>query len=377
MAEGKTYNIPATRFEWFKAQLDTLGRKAKKLNGERLFCTVVGFHTEEDKQSRWVGQKIMEVFVACPEPKLNGWDFVARIDHAYEAGNIVRNTGLHALPEEYRERGPVCDHCGHKRMRRDTFVVFKEGEGYKQVGSSCLKDFLGHGDADRIAKLAELLANIHSFMRGSYEFDDAAGLVNRSNILMSTYLAHVAQQILTYGFISKKQAFETNRDSTAELALINYNSRKPISMEAADLAAMALAWAESLDETQTEPLNDYLHNAWVVANAPMIEPRSTGIAASIVGVYYRNNQPKALPSAHVGVVGEKLEIEVEVLDTRRLDTGSTLVTMRDRSGNCLKWFATGKAPLRGVQQRISATVKAHNTFKGKHETILTRCKAAR
>lgn len=374
MAEGKTYNIPAVRFDWFKAQLETLGKKAKKLNGERLFCTVVGFHTEDDKQSRWQGQKIMEVFVACPEPKLNGWDFVARIDHANEVGNIVRNTGLHELPEQYRTSEPVCDHCGHKRRRRDTFVVFKEEEGYKQVGSSCLKDFLGHGDADRIAKLAELLSNIHAFMRGSYEFEDEVGLVNHRTILNSRYLAHVAQEVLERGFISKKQSYETGRESTAERALVNYHRFKPLSMEARDLAKAAQEWAEGLDETEQQPMNDYLHNAWVVANAPVIEDRSTGIAASIVGVYYRNQQPAPQPSQHLGNVGDKLEIEVEVLDTRRLETGTTLVTMRDRAGNTLKWFASNSSPSRGVQARITATVKAHNTFRGKNETILTRCK---
>lgn len=376
MAEGKTYNIPAVRFDWFKAKLDTLGRKAKKLNGERLFCTVIGFHTEEDSKSRWAGQKIMEVFVACPEPKLADWEFVARIDHAHDVGNIVRTTGLRELPEMFRERGPVCDHCGHKRMRRDTFVVFHEDQGFKQVGSSCLKDFLGHGDADRIAKLAELLANIHGFMRGSYEWDDSFGLVNRNTILTETYLAHAAQRILSYGFISKKQAYDTGRESTADHALTSYYQHSVISMEARDLAQAALAWAENLDETEEQPLNDYLHNAWVIANAPVIEPRSTGIAASIVGVYYRNQQPKALPSVHIGQVGDKLEIDVEVLDTRVISNGSTLVTMRDRAGNTLKWFATGKAPSRGVQARIRATVKAHNTFKGRNETILTRCKEA-
>lgn len=376
MAEGKTYNIPAVRFDWFKAKLDTLGKKAKKLNGERLFCTAVGFHMEEDKRSTWHGQKIMEVFVACPEPKLADWEFVARIDHAHDVGNIVRTTGLRDLPDQYRESGPVCDHCGHTRRRRDTFVVFHEEQGFKQVGSSCLKDFLGHGDADRIAKLAELLANIHGFMRGSYEFDDQVGLVNRATILMESYLGHVAQEVLGRGFVSKKQAYETGSESTAERAEINYLRHKPVSLEAKDLAAKALAWAENLDETEEQPLNDYLHNAWVIANAPVIEPRSTGIAASIVGVYYRNNRPAPQPSVHVGAVGQKLEIDVEVLETRLLDSGSTLVTMRDPSGNTLKWFASGKAPSRGVKARIRATVKAHNTFKGRHETILTRCKEA-
>lgn len=375
MAEGKTYNIPAVRFDWFKTQLETLGRKAKKLNGERLFCTAVGFHNEEDKDSRWHGQKIMEVFVACPEPKLNGWDFVARIDHANEVGNIVRTTGLQALPEMYRDRGPVCDHCGHKRMRRDTFVVFHEEQGFKQVGSSCLKDFLGHGDADRIAKLAEMYANIHSFMRGSYDGEHV--LADHRWIGIDQYLAQVAEEVLTRGFVSKKQSYETGQLSTAERALTGYYRHDSVSAEARDLAAKALTWAQELDEAD-EPLNDYLHNAWVIANAVAIEARSTGIAASIVGVYYRNNKPAPLPSSHVGNIGDKVTMQLEILETRLLDSGTTLNIMRDLQGNNIKWFSSnqGFAKKRGQTIKVQGTVKAHNAFRGVAETLLTRCKEA-
>lgn len=373
MAEGKTYNIPAVRFEWFKTKLETLGRKAKKLNGERLFCTAVGFHNEEDKNSRWHGQKIMEVFVACPEPKLAGWEFVARIDHANEAGNIVRSTGMRDLPGYFRSSEPVCDHCGHKRRRRDTFVVFHETEGYKQVGSSCLKDFLGHGDADRIAKLAELLASIRGFARGSFDGD----LRDERFIDTAAYLSCVAESILARGFVSKKTAFETGATSSASRALDTYLAGDRVSSEAIELAQAALYWAMNLDETEEQPLNDYLHNCWVAANAPVIESRTVGIAASIVGVYHRNQQPKrpVVESQHVGTVGQKLEIEVDVIDSRFLDSGSTLVTMQDNAGNVIKWFASGSGFKRGDSKRIMATVKAHGSYKGRNETIITRAKA--
>lgn len=370
MAEGQTYNIPATRFEWFKEKLAGLSKKALKLTGQRSFITVVGFHKEEDNTSKFFGEKIMEVFVALPTPKLEGWEFVARIDHANEAGNIIRMTGLRDLPLEYRESHPNCDHCGHNRRRRDTFVVFHEEQGFKQVGSSCLKDFVGHGDADRIAKLAELISTVRGYVRGSYEED----LRDNRWIATETYLAYAAQEILDHGFMSRKLANERNCPSSADEAFTAYNTRKTFPTSAAkDLAEAALNWAMNLDETD-EPLNNYLHNCWVVANAPALEARSLGIAASIVGVYYRDQKPKpAAVSQHLGTVGQKLEIDVEVIDTRILDSGSTLVTMHDPKGNVLKWFSSNKTPTRGLKTRIKATVKAHNTFRGRHETILTRC----
>lgn len=374
MAEGKTYNIPAARFDWFKEQIEKLGRKAMKLNGERLFLTKVGFHLDEDRASRWFGQRIMEVFVACPEPKLDGWEFVARIDHANEAGNIVRTTGLRDLPQEYRHSDPSCDHCGHKRRRRDTFVVFHDDHGFKQVGSSCLKDFLGHGDADRIAKLSELLASIRGFAHGSFE-GDAIG--DKRFYPTELFLEYAAEVVLKYGFVSKKMERETGKDSTSSISTIYFHACRPVSQQAKDLARAALDWAINLDETESE-LNDYLHNCWVVANAPGLEDRTLGIAASIVGVYHRNQTKTSQVSNHIGHVGDKVELLLKVVETRLLDSGSTLNVLTDSTGNVLKWFSSnaGFARKRGQTIRVVGTVKAHGAYKGVAETILTRCKEA-
>lgn len=373
MAEGQVYNIPACRFEWFKERMESLGRKAKKLNGEKLTMMAIGFHNEEDASSRWYGQKIMEVFVACPEPKIAGWEFVARIDHANEAGNLIRSTGLRDLPAGYREAAPTCDHCGHKRKRRDTFVVYNTSEDhFVQVGSSCLKDFIGHGDVDRIAKLAELLASIRGYARGSVE--EEFTLYDRRYISTEGFLEQAAEDILRYGFVSKKKAGETGLRPTAESAFYHYNQHSNVSQQAKDLASAALLWAQNLDESEEE-LNDYLYNCWVVANASGLEERSLGIATSIVGVYYRNQQPKPTTSFHMGTVGEKLEVLVMIDEVRDLEA-SYMHTLRDRNGNIYKWFAS-KPVLRtslGKPVRIRGTVKKHDSFRGINQTILTRVK---
>lgn len=372
MAEGKTYEIPAAGFDWFKNKLETLAKRAKRLTGERLFLTVVGFHKEEDKDSKFYGQRINEVFVAFPEPKLAGWEFVARIDHASEAGNIVRTTGLRDLPELYRDSDPSCGHCGHKRRRRDTFVVFHEEDGFKQVGSSCLKDFLGHGDADKWAKMAELIASIGEFARGSRNTGFVGDLTDHRWIDTESFMEMCAESILTHGFISKKKSHETGRSSTADDVWGAMHNQLPIVSNAAqNLAQAALDWARNLSGELTE----YEHNCYVVANSEALEPRSIGIAASIVGVYYSRNRPKNAPSEFMGVQGQKLEIEVVVEEIRTLDN-SYLHRFRDAHGNRYTWFAT-KPVLRGSQGksvRIKGTVKKHDTYKNIKSTILTRVK---
>ena len=374
MAEGQTYNIPAARFDWFKSKMDTLAKKAKKLTGQKSFFMAVGFHNEEDPKSRYFGQRIMEVFVSVPEPKLDGWEFIARIDHANEAGNIVRTTGLRDLPEEYRHTDPTCDHCGHKRRRRDTFVVFKDGEGFKQVGSSCLADFLGHKDVGHYARLAELLSSIRGYAHGCYDVD---GIVDERYIGVEEYLYHVADDILKYGFVSRKMERESGKVSTSTSAFSSYQHRQRVSDEAKELAKNALDWALALDDSGEE-LSDYLHNCWVIANAPALEPRSLGLAASIVGVYERNQRP-AQPSngQFIGKIGERKELRIKVLEVRSIETSfgvSYLHKMIDAAGNSYTWFASNPA-LRGkIGQilRIKATIKKHETFKGANTNVVNR-----
>lgn len=374
MAEGKTFDIPAAGLDWFKDQMTRLGKRALKLTGERMFMTVVGFHREERKDSKFYNQKIMEVFVACPEPKLAGWEFVARIDHANEDGNIVRTTDVRELPLEYRTSEPVCDHCNHKRRRRDTFVVFNEDEGFRQVGSSCLKDFLGHGDANKWAKLAELIASLGEIKRLAWnKGEDGTVLADHRWIGTEFFLQLCAESILDRGWTSRKRSNETGMKSTADDVFSRMHNNLPIVSEAArNLAQAALDWAQGL----SGELSDYQHNCQVIANSEALEPRSTGIAASIVGSYYAGNQPKGTASTFQGVVGQKLEIEVVVDEVRDLEN-SVLHKLRDTHGNRYTWFAT-KAALRphlGKSVTIRGTVKDHNDFKGLKSTILTRVKA--
>jgi hypothetical protein len=374
MAEGKTFDIPAAGFEWFKDQMTRIGKRAQKLTGERLFMTVVGFHFEESKDSKFFNQKIMEVFVSCPEPKLAGWEFVARIDHANEAGNIVRTTDVRDLPEAYRTSEPVCDHCGHKRRRRDTFVVFNEAEGFKQVGSSCLKDFLGHGDADKWAKVAELIASLGELKHMAWNKGaDGSSLIDHRWIGTEMFLGLCAESILDRGWTSRKSSKETGRDSTADDVWARMHESLPIISEnARNLAVAARDWASELDGE----LSDYEHNIKVVALSEAIEPRSIGIAASIVGSYYARMKPKGAPSTFQGVKGQKLEIEVTVDEVRTLEF-SYLHKMRDGHGNRFTWFATKPAlkGFTGKTVKIRGTVKDHNEFKGSKSTVLTRVKA--
>jgi hypothetical protein len=379
MPEGKVYEIPKPGLKWFQEKLTKLGKRAEKLVGEKLTFMVVGYHREENKDSKFYNEQIMEVFVAFPEPKLNGWTFAARIDHANEVGNVVRPVGDIFLPEIYRHREPICDHCGYKRKRRDSFVVFhEETNEYKQVGTSCLKDFLGHGDAEKWAKVAEMIASIGELQRTGYGIG-YRGMEDRRRFNTEDFCSAAAQAVLDYGWTSRKSAEQGGHTSTASRAWHYLHDKHfgHITDKARELAEKALEAARAYRDKPE--MNDYEHNCWVIASTDAMEARSAGIAASIVGVYYMRNQahkaaPKG-PSEHQGMLGQKVEVNV-MLTGVFAGEFSTTHKFVDDAGNHYVWFASAEnlGRYRGRRLRLKGTIKSHTEFRGVKQTQLCRCK---
>lgn len=63
---------------------------------------------------------LVAVCVTGETPKLAGWSFLATLDHASEAGVVLRVVPGADVPESYREAKPDCDHCQTRRVRRET-----------------------------------------------------------------------------------------------------------------------------------------------------------------------------------------------------------------------------------------------------------------
>jgi hypothetical protein len=391
--ERGIYKIPKQNLAKFTKNLEKLSKKAQKLTGEKIYF--VPFNTITEKLGDGYMQEYVEVLLSgFDAPKLNGWSFVARLDHANEVGNIVRPVPGFIVPEMYRDRGSVCDHCRIKRYRRDTYLVQHEETGeIKQIGSTCLKDFLGHQHPEKIAKMAELLGYANEYARGAMEVG-----VDRRWIDLEEYLAHVAMHIDKYGYMSQSRAKEINASiidpkemvtPTSSYALNTmfpnpkYRDEAPVPSDTNFArAAEAIEWAANLGENGI-PLNDYQHNIKVLAASGMIELRSIGYASSIVGAYMRamdlfpKREAKQV-SNHVGAVGDKLEVNVTLVGQweRDNDAGVYFIyRFKDDAGNVFTWM-TGKALglNTGASLKLKGSVKSHDEYKGTKSTVLTRCK---
>lgn len=304
--EARTlFEIPAENMEKFEAQIAKLSARSVKLGMDPIKPFTFS-HEEKAVPNSTRTHRVYSVMLTAEAPRLNGWTFVARLDHANETGTIIRmvpNTGIE-LPVSYRHAETRCDHCGVNRYRRDTFVVRSDDGVFKQVGSTCLSDFLGH-DPQKIAKRAELLSYAFECGRGYEQYVGG----DMRFISLEGFLQDAAYFCRTRGWVSGKTAYETGAVATKTRVLhtINggeYCEETYVTDEDRACAAAALEVAQAI----TEPRNDYEHNLSVIAHATMIEPRSAGVAAAIVGVFFDRRRREQNVPTNIGSFEEVIAL---------------------------------------------------------------------
>jgi hypothetical protein len=266
-------------------------------------------------------------------------------------------------------------------------VQNEESLEIKQVGSSCLKDFLGHDNPEKIAKLAELLGYADESARG---YTHSTG-DDKRYIPLDVYLGYVAREVRVNAFyVTRSRAEEYSIPSTATVAYQamtrdHIDSGDYISLTANDISITQLAinWAKGLGADGSQ-LNDFQHSVKTIAASGMIEHRSIGYAASIVNSYQRMvgrkeelaNNPKPV-SEHLGVVGEMLTVSVTVSAIYEIDTQfgpSILFKMLTDDGSHVTVFSPKTLAEVGERFTLQGRVKKHAEYKGSKQTIVNRPK---
>jgi len=350
--------------------------------------------------------KMYTVQLVGEPPIINGWEFLAALTHT-QSGNIIRQTPV-AIEQElnfaetYRNAPSACEHCNINRIRHNTFILRNVESGeLKQVGSSCLVDFLGHNKPRMYFFYDTMIGEIEDM------FDEErgrkhAGTYKDFDLRVEYYLYHVAHFVLEHGWTSRTAAFE-NPELTATADLASYNmheedtrKRETPSDEAIKLAKKTIAWVKTIEGDDLN--NEYLSNLSVCINNEYIDYRSTGVVASAVKAYQRavekevSNSKKAEEGKESDYFGEVKKREDFVLTLTGVnnwesDYGTTWFhRFIDEDGNIAVWYGskslsyvvpgqtyTNTVPV-GTKVSVKATVKDHGEYKGTKQTVITRVK---
>lgn len=332
------------------------------------YTTDLGFEVEEIK---W------DIEITGEPPRYNGWTFTATLEWDEEAGPIVYTVPGVKTVNRDNLRQDWCDHCRQTRHRKATYLVRNEAGEQLQVGSTCVKDFLGWHTTPVIFISQQVEDDLDDYLSGgSYE----------SRWSVRTILAVAWAAIQVCGFRPSGDPDGSTKDLV--LAALSPKARKlmeelrPYVAKSAEQAQIIHDWVLS-DAFAGD--NEYVRNLKAVAAAESASARNIGLLASAPQAWARAMERELaarqddLVNEFAGTVGDRLELSVTIKAIRYLESQwgtTTLYTLVGDDRHVYKWFATKDAlgPTANVACKIKGTVKKHDEHQGAKTTVLTRCK---
>lgn len=338
-------------------------------------------------------------FLSLETPVLSGWRFVARVTHLVdketgEPANVMLTAPGEEVPKSFHSASTHCDHCNCSRLRKYTFIC-RKGRKYVQVGSNCLRDFLGH-DPERMLNWYDTLDSMKD------ELSDVARIRPIDTLPLEFLLKMAAYALQLRPFKSSREENSTSSHVLGLIALLNNNHisvrkdreqlRQALKDQADELDATveaAKSWAASLAGRNTFEQNQLTLLRAGEVPYPFVSQAVYWVeavrrtAAEAVVEQSRQEQKKAEAAAAAksdfyGVVGQRVTLDLTVIRSRELEgyqgRPATMLVFRDDESRQFVWFASQRILLDQPKQRVVGTIKSHQVYNGVKQTYLTRCK---
>jgi hypothetical protein len=393
--------IPIGRKEFIEKNVAKLNKKAVKLGCQPVTLEFSEIREIELDDAHGHAYKafVLDATLNYEIPIINGWELICRYDGFEGPDGVVIFTSKvpeKEIPLLYIDKKEIaCEHCGINRFRNHSMLMHNVETGeYKEVGSTCIKDFFGHDPKGFMLFATYNFSDLFNGEEGeSYEYNGMG--YKRGCDSLTAVLTLTAACIQKFGWVSRK---------TADAHSTEYNPLTPTSSDVQfwadpknwndakyrndrpevteDHIALAAATIEYFKGVS--PNNDYLMNCHKLAEIGMVPSRMIGVACSMVEVYRKEvlriekKKIEFKESNWVGVVGQKLiDIVVKCIYNTSVESqwgASQLYILVDGDGNRFNTFYNGRGwkMKQGDKGIMKGTVKAHDTYKGDKVTKMTR-----
>lgn len=399
---SNTFAIPCEEVPYLYQKLESYGNKADKLNIPYSIVEV-GMVTLEKPYKETKEEVECLILSVNFNIKVNGWQFIASIDHL-ENGNIIKSAVNNiTLPVEYRTaKYTTCDHCNTERYRKQTHIVYNETtKEFKQVGSTCLKSYTGI-DVNNVVAFADFFNTIYTYNDSNEGMQDFGGFFNGEkylNVRKEICLAYDLVNIYGYEKVGGRMSTASR---VAEMQdyfdgyLRRYQPKRYRALkETFEEKGITFYSDESYKKADEiikyvlsqKVTNDYMNNMHVLLKNKSVDRKYRNFIVSAIAVYnkglerekeYQQKHANDMTSKHVGNVGERLNVTIKSCNTVtswETEYGVTYIyKFVDVNGNIYTWKTT--KVVRDDVTSVTGTVKTHNDYKGIKQTELTRCKVA-
>jgi hypothetical protein len=364
---GRVFRIPTQSLAELRRRIEQLDRRASKLGTGTIRLIDTG---ETDADHRFV-------VLRGKAPVLAGWTLAAIVDHRDGHATLRPVTEGGARLRVQAFSAPRCEHCGLRRRRAETFVVTNTTKGEaRQVGSGCLRDFLGGNDPDRVCRQAEYLALARDALeRANCPAPDESARTDARELSLEQFAAHAAHVVRAHGWTSLARARSTSGQATADRALRSLETT-PDAPSRADqaLADAALRWARAVLPTKAT-LTQFERDALaVITGGPRLTRRERGLICALIAVYRR----KRAHSRHLASPGTRVELTVLVERVTPQPSARHGAIHRcellDADANKLVWWQTQGTTLpAGEVVVLSGRVQHHTHFGSSAVTVVSHC----
>ena len=397
-----------TQYQWkelekkikaFTKKLDKYGLKYefKTLGTAPETVTIYKVDPADGSTRYKAGQKVVDVVTYefnCETLKLGEWTPCAVINHEKAIGaneapmNEVHSVNGATILDEWYHIDSKCEHCNTNRFRRTTVMLVDADGNYKQVGSTCVKEFTGI-DAFNIVSAYQFVDEYmeqQPWMEIGYYVDNE----KRDDRYVKTidYLAHCIERIENCGY--KKFSYEFGDGGVDDI-------KDTTKWQAFDRAFNQIAidsrfrkQAEEIHEAFVSGIDDgvndkyfysdiadalaqkYTHMNGLIAYSPLAYPK---LLQSIKE--YHLKRECAAKSAYFGNIGDKVDLQLKLIAARGFNTQfgwTNVYTFVNENGNQFVWFTGKDYEVSDIPMNVKGTIKDHSEYDGIKQTILTRCK---
>jgi hypothetical protein len=359
----RQFRVPIHSLAELLRRIDALDRRGRRLGTGPIRLDVRSCTSRE----------AIVILVGDP-PVLDGWKLAAILDHHSEEPTLRPVTALGETLVAASFAPAACEHCGVQRRRSRTFVLSNEDPGELiQVGSSCLRDFLGGHDPLRLCRQAECLSVAREALHSA---DISSPEPAPADAPLAEFAAHAAHVVREHGWVTRERALAAGEPSTADRA--DAALRGSDSLDDGDwlLARGAISWAQKVLRTKPALSQWEQDVISVVSDGHSLGPRERGLISALVAVYRRGRAR----SSHLGHVSETIEVLVLVERARRQSSDRYGAIVRndliDGDMNRLVWWQSrGPELAEGQLIRLRGEVAKHTRFSGNAVTVMTRCSA--
>lgn len=317
--------------------------------------------------------------------RYSGWQFVAKCEYV-NGQPVVSGSSWYDGPQVDRSalRPNACDHCGISIARKHTIIVENEAGDRKQVGTSCVADFLG----------AEVKGSWYSDRDPFDELDGYRGSGCVSLESLSQTLAQAASVIRQSGWVPGWKADYEQTTAQVVRLLKGWGSAqyvKEIQAQYGDptdddyaVAGRALQWGKNIEGD-----SDYAANVRAIfaTDDDWFDPKFIGIVVSVPAMMLKAEGELAAKEKAPDIIEEvfaepKTKIEVAdavVTDVIGFDSqwGSGQIIVIVGQGYRFKWTTSSYPGLNvGDVIDFKASVKGKDEYNGKVSTQVLRVKFA-